>query len=213
MIIIGVTGNTGAGKSTVSTIIKNNTGAFIIDADQIARQMMVPGEEYFDEVIKLFGNDILFNRKEKHKGKINYSKLAMLLFNDAEKREKMNKITFKYVGKKTKELILENQDREVIVLDFPLLYEGKFEKICNCVIGVIAEEETKIARITERDRITNAQALSRLNVQINEEELKEKADYIVDNSGYVRYITLVNNVVKLIHKIKKDEEENKKTKK
>ena len=213
MIIIGVTGNTGAGKSTVSTIIKNNTGAFIIDADQIARQMMVPGEEYFDEVIKLFGNDILFNRKEKHKGKINYSKLAMLLFNDAENREKMNKITFKYVGKKTKELILENQDREVIVLDFPLLYEGKFEKICNCVIGVIAEEETKIARITERDRITNAQALSRLNVQINEEELKEKADYIVDNSGYVRYITLVNNVVKLIHKIKKDEEEKKKTKK
>ena len=213
MIIIGVTGNTGAGKSTVSTIIKNNTGAFIIDADQIARQMMVPGEEYFDEVIKLFGNDILFNRKEKHKGKINYSKLAMLLFNDAENREKMNKITFKYVGKKTKELILENQDREVIVLDFPLLYEGKFEKICNCVIGVIAEEETKIARITERDRITNAQALSRLNVQIAEEELKEKADYIVDNSGYVRYITLVNNVVKLIHKIKKDEEEKKKTKK
>jgi len=213
MIIIGVTGNTGAGKSTVSTIIKNNTGALVIDADQLARQMMVPGEKYFDEVIKLFGNEILFNRKQKHKGKINNSKLAMLLFNDAEKREKMNKLTFKYVGTKTKELILENQDKEVIVLDFPLLYEGKFDKICNCVIGVIAEEETKIARITERDRITNAQALSRLNVQINEEELKEKADYIVDNSNHVRYIALVNDVVRLVHKIKKDEEEKKKTKK
>ena len=100
-----------------------------------------------------------------------------------------------------------------IVLDFPLLYEGKFDKICNYVIGVVADEETKILRVTERDRITNAQALSRLNVQIDEEELKEKADYIIDNSYNTRYITLVNEVVRIVHKIKKDEEEKKKTKK
>ena len=136
-----------------------------------------------------------------------------ILFEDNEKRETMNKLTFKYVGQKTKELILENQDKEFIVLDFPLLYEGKFDKICNYIIGVIADEETKIFRVTERDRITNAQALSRLNVQIDEEKLKEKADYIVDNSNNTRYITLVNDVVRLIHKIKKDEEEKKKTKK
>ena len=213
MIIIGVTGNTGAGKSTVSTIIKNNTGAMVIDADQLARQLLVPGEKYFNDVVKAFGKEILFNKKQKHKGKINNSKLAMILFEDNEKRETMNKLTFKYVGQKTKELILENQDKEFIVLDFPLLYEGKFDKICNYIIGVIADEETKIFRVTERDRITNAQALSRLNVQIDEEKLKEKADYIVDNSNNTRYITLVNDVVRLIHKIKKDEEEKKKTKK
>ena len=213
MIIIGVTGNTGAGKSTISTIIKNNSGALVIDADQLARQMLVPGEKYFDDVLKAFGKEILFNRKQKHKGKINNSKLAMILFENDEKRETMNKLTFKYIGKKTKELILENQDREIVVLDFPLLYEGKFDKICNYVIGVVADEETKILRVTERDRITNAQALSRLNVQIDEEELKEKADYIIDNSYNTRYITLVNEVVRIVHKIKKDEEEKKKTKK
>lgn len=209
MIIIGVTGNTGAGKSTVSTIIKNNTGALVIDADQIVKELMVPGEEYFNSVVSLFGEEILKTKPAKHKGKIDTGKLAVEMFNNDEKREKLNKLTFKYVGKKTKELILENKDKEVIVLDFPLLYEGGFEKICNCVIGVVADEETKIKRIKERDKINRDQILARLNVQINEEKLKESVTYVVKNSGETRYINLVKDVVKLVHKIKKDEEEKK----
>ena len=210
MIIIGVTGNTGSGKSTVSTIIKNNTGAFVIDADQVAKQLMLPGEDYYNDVVKLFGNDILYNKKEKHKGKINNSKLAKHIFSDEEKREQLNKITFKYVGKKTKELIMENKDKEVIVLDFPLLYEGGFDKICNCIIGVVADRETKISRIRERDKLTAEQAALRLDSQADEEKLKEEVNYVVNNSENVRYISLVKDVVKLIHKIKRDEEEKKK---
>lgn len=211
MIIIGVTGNTGSGKSTVSTIIKNNTGALIIDADKIVRELMIPGENYYKETVELFGEEILIKKPEKNNGKIDRKKLALFLFENDEKREILNKITFKYVGKKTKELIIENQDKEIIVLDFPLLYEGGFDKICNCVIGVIADRETKIARIKERDRTSKEQIEARIDVQINEEQLKEKADYIVNNSNNVRYIALVNDVIRLIHKIKKDEEEKNKS--
>ena len=192
MIIIGVTGTSGAGKSTVSTIIKNNTGALVIDADRIAKELMI-------------------KKPEKNNGKIDRKKLAVFLFENDENREILNKLTFKYVGAKTKEIIMENQDKEIIVLDFPLLYEGGFNKICNYVIGVIADKETKIARIKERDRISKEQVEARINVQIKEEQLKEKADYIVNNSNNIRYIALVNDVIRLIHKIKKDEEEKNKS--
>ena len=70
MIIIGVTGNSGAGKSTVSTIIKNNTGALIIDADRLVKKIMLPGESYYNETVKLFGEEILLTKPEKNKGKI-----------------------------------------------------------------------------------------------------------------------------------------------
>ena len=209
MIIIGVTGNSGSGKSTVSTIIKNNTGALVIDADKIAKEMMVKGEPYYNDTVNLFGEDILIQKPEKKKGKIDKAKFATILFSDKEKREKLNKLTFKYVGEKTKNLILENEDKEFIVLDFPLLYEGGFDKVCNYVIGVVADESTKVARLKERDRVSKEQVLIRLNTQIDEEKLKEKANFIVDNSNKTRYINLVNDVIRLIHKIKRDEKEKK----
>ena len=210
MIILGVTGNTGAGKSTVSTIIKNNTGAFVIDADKILKDIKVPGEDYYNDIVNLFGGDVLIKNSGKKKGKIDNKKLSMILFNDSQKREELNKLTFKYVKEKTKKLILENQNKEFIVLDFPLLFEGGFNKICNYVIGVIADNETKIARVKQRDKSSKVQVEARINAQLNEEKLKEMADYIIDNSSNVRYINLINDVIKLIHKIKKDEEDKKK---
>lgn len=206
MIIIGVTGKSGAGKSTVSTIIKNNTGAVVIDADRISKNMMMQGEDYFNDILKVFGEEILIKRL-KHKGNIDSAKLANIIFNDKDKREQLNKLTFKYVTKKTKELILENKEKEIIVLDFPLLYEGGFNKLCNYVIGVISDDETKIVRIKERDRISKSQVEARINTQIDDKKLKQAADYIINNSKETRYISLVKDVIKIIHKIKKDEEE------
>ena len=207
MIIIGVTGTSGSGKSTISTIIKNNLGALVIDADKITKEMMVKGEKYYEETVSLFGDDIVVKNSEKNKGKIDRTKLATILFQDSEKREKLNKITFKYVKEKTKEIIMENKDKEFIVLDFPLLYEGGFDKICNYIIGVVSDEETKIKRLRERDRISKNQVLARIDTQIDEEKLKEKADYIIINSEKTKYIDLIKNVIKIIHNIKKKEEE------
>ena len=210
MIILGITGNSGAGKSTVSTIIKNNTGAFIIDADKILKDMKAPGNDYYNDIVRLFGEDILIKNSERNKGKIDNKKLSKIIFNDIEKRGELNKLTFKYVGEKTKELILENKDKDFIILDFPLLYEGNFDKICNYVIGVIADQETKISRIKQRDKVSKEQCETRINSQLDEEKLKQMADFIIDNSSNVKYINLINYVIRLIHKIKKNEEDKKK---
>ena len=71
MIIIGVTGNSGAGKSTVSTIIKHNTGALVIDADQLAKSLMVPKEDYYNEIVEALGREILCDKRAKGGRKIN----------------------------------------------------------------------------------------------------------------------------------------------
>ena len=94
MIIIGVTGRSGSGKSTVSTIIKNNTGALVIDADMIVKELMAPGEKYYDDVVKMFGDEIVNKNPGKKFGRINNPKLADIIFEDSEKREKLNKLLF-----------------------------------------------------------------------------------------------------------------------
>lgn len=210
MIIIGVTGNTGAGKSTVSTIIKNNTNCLVINADELAKDLMVPGTEYYEKTVELFGNKILQTKPSKNKGKIHKANLAKALFGSEEKREQMNKLTFKYVGQEIKKIILANKNQEIIVLDVPLLYESGFDKICNKVIAVTCDRETKILRIKERDNINPNQVEKRLEAQKDEEFFIEKADYVIENPKDNRYINLVKDTLKVIHKIKKEQEEEKK---
>ena len=89
------------------------------------------------------------------------------------------------------------------------MYESGFNKICNYVIGVVADEETKIERIKERDKLNLNQIKKRLETQKDEEFFKSKADFIIENPKRNRYINLVKDTLKVIHKIK-DETINKK---
>lgn len=209
MIIIGVTGNSGSGKSTVSTIIKNNTGAFVINADEVANNLRDEQTEYYNKIVELFGEEIL-SKKQKSAGKIDKAALANAIFNDDKKREALNKLTFRYVGMETKKIILDNKDSEFIVLDFPLLYEGGFDKICNYVIAVTSDEKAKIDRIKERDRVKEFQAQRRLDSQKTDEEFKSLANYTIENLSTNRYLNLVKDTIRVIHKIKAEEEKKKK---
>ncbi len=209
MIIIGVTGNSGAGKSTISTIIKNNLNAYVVNADAISRELMKPGKEYYNEILKLFGKEnVLNSKKSKNKNQIHRSKLAKIIFEDSEKRKLLNKLTFKYVGEEMKKQILEckNNGQDFVILDVPLLYESKFDKICNYVIAVIADEETKVKRLRIRDNLNeNQDALNRLGAQPNDDFFKERADFIIDNSKGIGYFDLVKASLKIIHKIKNEQ--------
>ncbi|MBR2290371.1 MAG: dephospho-CoA kinase [Clostridia bacterium] len=207
MIIIGVTGQMGSGKSTVSMLIKNATGAVVVDADKIAREYMAPGKEAYEAALRIFGKTILYNRRQANKWRVNRLKFADILFHDDEKRAEFNKTTFRLIGERTKQMILENPDKEFVVLDFPLLYEGGFDKLCNCVIGVFADEETKIRRLDQRPLLTREGAMQRLSKQMSEEKLRELVDYNVENSRDRNYIALSRDVTRLIEKIRKDEEE------
>lgn len=201
MKIIGVTGNSGSGKSTVSTIIKNNLGCTVISADNLAKKINIPGTEYYEKTIEIFGEGIL-----KEDGTINRRKLAPILFSDVETKRKMNELTSKYVGGEIERLVNEEKSKSnnnFMVIDAPLLFECGVDKLCDYVIAVTCEEEdTKIKRICMRDKITRNQAKIRLDAQPNDEFYSSKADYTIYNNQNSLYINLIKGVIKVIHDIK-----------
>ncbi len=183
MKIIGVTGNSGSGKSTVCKIIKENYDARIIDADEVAKSLTSSDTQYLQEIIKTFGTDILDENR-----KLNRKKLADIVFNNKNQKELLDKITFKYVVNQINEEIRKIHNCKYILLDVPLLFESSLNKICNITIGVIAQEEVKIKRIIKRDNISYESAKSRLNSQPNDEFYIKKCNYIIGNEGNLEKI-------------------------
>ena len=186
-MIIGITGNSGSGKTSIlGTVpmrqnVANGTDfdIHIIDADKVVREMSMPGKVYFKEIVKKFGEDILLQT-----GEINKRKLASIIFSDKEKRELLNALTFKYVVEEiTKEANLYKN--KTVIIDAPLLIESNLNKLCDVVISVIADENTKIKRICKRDNIDIETAKKRLNAQPKDEfYLKNSNIVVINNDGH-----------------------------
>lgn len=169
-MIIGITGTSGSGKSTIAQILAKKLNAKIIDADKIAKELFVKGNIYYEEIQKEFGKNI--TRKE----------LAKIVYKNKLKREKLNHLTYKYVVEEILN-ILNNINDKNIILDAPLLYESNLNTKCDKVIGVIANRKTKLQRICTRDTISLDEANARLNIQNDDEFYKLRADYIIQNNG------------------------------
>lgn len=179
MKIIGITGSSGSGKSFISKILLNKYyNVFIIDADKVAKQMSNIDTLYYKEIVNIFGKNIITENLE-----INRAMLAEIIFSNDEKRQKLNSITFKYVVDEIKNIVKLNVDKNVIVIDAPLLFESNLDKICDITLGVVCNEHIKIDRICLRDKLSIKQAKDRLKVQLSDEDLKEKCDYIIENNS------------------------------
>lgn len=176
MNIIGVTGNSGSGKTLAAQIIREKYNAEIIDADKIAKQLLENKTEYFNEVLNLFGNEILNDE-----GNINRKKLADIIFSNDIKREALNEITFIYVVNEIKSRV-EKICNKNIVIDAPLLFESNLDKICAKIISILADEEIKLKRIMNRDNLTPENAKKRLNSQKKDEYYIEKSTFFVYNN-------------------------------
>lgn len=175
-MIIGITGNSGSGKSEISKILSQKINAKIIDADKIVRKIAEPGNKYYEKQVELFGKEILINNK------LNRKKIAEIIYNNSGKREELNKLTYKYVVDEIKNEI-KNMAEKNVIIDAPLLFESGLNKICDFTIGVIAKKSIKIERICKRDNIDKSVAEARLNIQENDEFYIKNADYIVENNG------------------------------
>lgn len=183
MKVIGITGTSGVGKTTVCEILNKKFNAFIIDADEVARELSKKGNIYLQAIAEHFGEDILDIN-----GNLKRKELASLIYNDKVKREALNSITFKFVVEEIKKRIDLAKENEIIVIDAALLFESKLNENCDIVLGIIANETQKVERICTRDNITEEMAKKRIAVQITDEELLQKADYIIKNKGHIQIL-------------------------
>lgn len=176
-MLIGLTGGIASGKSKISLFLKSQ-GAVIIDADEIARNVVEPLSCAWKNIIKLWGTDIL--RPDRS---LDRQKLASIVFSNKDELEKLNNITHPEIIREIKKRISRESAGSLIVLDAPLLIESGLFTIVDYVWLVSVKEDTQIKRLLERDSITIEEAQKRISVQMPLEEKKKYAHVIIDNNG------------------------------
>lgn len=183
MNVIGITGSSGAGKSTVCSILQKEYQVKIINADKIAKRLSKRGTSYIDEIVKKFGKDILDDD-----GELKRKKLAEIIYTDPEKRRELNSCTFKYIRKEIQREIKEERDVSTVVIDAPLLFECELDKLCHYVVGIISKKELQIERIVVRDNIDYEHAERRLSAQEENEFYISRCNEIIENNNDISYI-------------------------
>ncbi|RXT04955.1 dephospho-CoA kinase [Ammoniphilus sp. CFH 90114] len=178
-MIVGLTGGIACGKSTVARMFEQ-LGCVIIDADQVAREVVAPGEEGLEAVVRRFGPSVL-----NEDGTLDRKSLGDLVFKEEKARQDLNAILHPLIRKRMnqkKEKALKDHP-PLIIMDIPLLYESKQEQTVEAVIVVYVSPDEQLRRLMERDHLTYDDAKRRINSQWSIEEKKQRADYLVDNSG------------------------------
>jgi dephospho-CoA kinase len=180
MLIVGLTGGVASGKTAVSQVLKEE-GAYIIDADQIARELVQPHKPAWSELIRAFGQEIL-----QEDGSIQRKKLADKVFVDPRQRKLLNQILHPRIkeemDRRTKEIV-EKDPQAIVVIDAPLLVELGDHREMDKLIVVTSTQTQQIERLKDRDRTNTEEALRIVSSQMPLEEKLRYADYIIRNEG------------------------------
>ena len=178
MIVIGLTGGIGSGKSEVSRMLKE-FGAEIIDADRVGHEAYLPNTETYDKVVAEFGDDIL-----QTDGAIDRKKLGARIFAEPEARERLNAIVHPRMYAMVEERIqrLREQSATAVVLDAAILIEAGWDSLVDEVWVVAAPEEMVVQRIGQRNGLPAEQVRQRIRAQIASEERARHAAVVIDNN-------------------------------
>ena len=190
--ILGLTGQTGSGKSTLHNVAREK-GFYVIDCDKVAHSVMERSVEVRKALCSVFSNDIL------NGDKIDRKKLAKAAFKDKESTELLNKTVLTFIVAEIKEII-EKAESEYILLDAPTLYESGTDGICNKVVALLADEEIRKARIIKRDNLSEEAALMRLSAAKSDEFYISRADKVIYNNGSIseysaQFIEILNGIL------------------
>lgn len=177
--IVGLTGGIATGKSTVASMLRE-LGAEIVDADELAREVVKPQQEAWKEIVEAFGAGIL--RKDKT---IDREKLGQLVFADTTARKRLESITHPRIRALADERIqgLTAEGADAIVYDAPLLFENQIHLWIRPVILVAADPQTQKQRLRERDRLSEREIQQRLEAQMPMEKKRKLADLVIENNG------------------------------
>lgn len=171
-MIIGITGGIASGKSLVTSYLLNNNYQ-VIDCDQIAHNVL-KNKNVKDELKNEFGEQIFINDE------VNRKELGKIVFSSKEKNEQLQLIVYPYILNSIIEEI--NQLEGMIFLDAPLLFEYQLQNIVDKIIVVKVSDEIQIKRLMERDNISKAYALNKINSQLPMKLKEKKADYVINNN-------------------------------
>lgn len=175
-MIVGLTGGTGTGKTSISAIFAKS-GFEVIDYDKVTREVYAKGSDCLNEITKVFGKKVLNTD-----GTLNRRALGEIVFGDKEALELLNKTVYKYILAYTSETI-ENSDGKKLLLDAPTLFEAGLNDKCDFVVGVIADKETRAERVSKRDNLKKEKVYERINSQKSDDFYRENCDFIIENNS------------------------------
>ena len=175
--MIGLTGGIGAGKSAVAARLAE-LGATVIDSDRLAREVVEPGTEGLAQVVEAFGPEIL-----DADGALDRAALARRVFGDDEARKRLEGIVHPLVRDRAAELTAAAPPDAVIVNDVPLLVEAGLARLYDKVVVVLANEETRLARLTRQRGMSIEDARARIAAQATDEQRRAVADVVIVNDG------------------------------
>lgn len=176
-MILGLTGSVGSGKSTVSAMLRE-CGAFVVCADQLAKEVVAPGSPALSCIRDHFGPGVFHAD-----GSLDRKALASLVFTDTARLKVLESIIHPLVRERELALIESHRSHPLVVLDVPLLFESGMDDLCDKVLVVFVTERVREERLLADRGWDVAEVRRRLGAQIPQEQKLKRADYSIDNSG------------------------------
>ena len=195
MMVIGLAGGSGSGKTTVSSLF-SKYNVLPVNTDEIYHELTSSQTPCLASIVEEFGRGVLSNE-----GTLDRRALGAIVFSDPEKMGRLNTISHYYVLCAVRDIIASAKDRGYLgaIVDAPLLFESGFDKECDLIVVVTASRETRIKRIITRDGISANDADKRISSQLSDEFLSSRADFIITNNGSADELTMqVERVVNYV---------------
>ncbi len=181
MIVLGITGGVGSGKSKVLYDLKENYNAYIVEADKLAHELMLPGKTIYNQVVKAFGDEILSDGPASN---IDRKKLGDIVFNDMEKLSLLDSISHPLVKENIVNQIKiakEEGNIKLFVIEAALLIQDGYSEICDEIWYIWVEKEERIKRLMASRGYTREKCISMMKSQADDEYYKKYANFTINN--------------------------------
>ena len=194
MFIIGLTGGISCGKSAVAFELKKNYGAVTLDIDEETKKLLQPGEEFFNDYVKHFGEQVIYEN-----GQIDKKIVHGIIFHDENERQWINSVTHPILLNHARQFLVDCQERgeNLVVLEVPLLFEAGWENLFDEIWAVYLPSNLQLNRLIMRDRINPEQAAARIRAQMPIGEICRRADLVVKNQ--MSFADLQKQILKAVN--------------